>query len=58
MEMVRVVFFFVANFFRLYQLEFELVEIQNRAASSKYWLNLNRNRFNDNRDAKSNKKRK
>ena len=44
---------------RLYQLEFELVEIQHTMHHTKYWLNLNRNRFNDNRDAKAgNKKRK
>ena len=45
--------------FRLYQLEFDLVEVQTRMHHTKYWLNLNRNRFNDNRDAKGgNKKRK
>merc|ERR1712212_1272242 len=42
----------------LYQLEFELVDIQNEMVTTKYWLNTNRKRYNDNADKKQTKKRR
>merc|ERR1711990_1207316 len=41
----------------LYQLEFELVEVQTKTVETKYWLNMARNRFSALRDTKQRKKR-
>ena len=44
--------------FRLYQLEVELIDVQDEMVKTKYWLNTNRKRYNDNADKKQTKKRR
>ena len=44
--------------FRLYQLEVELIDTQDEMVKTKYWLNTNRKRYNDNADKKQTKKRR
>ena len=45
-------------YFRLYQLEVELIDVQDEMVKTKYWLNTNRKRYNDNADKKQTKKRR
>jgi len=42
----------------LYQLEVELIDVQDEMVKTKYWLNTNRKRYNDNADKKQTKKRR
>ena len=55
---IFITYFQLKNLFRLYQLEVELIDVQDEMVKTKYWLNTNRKRYNDNADKKQTKKRR
>ena len=46
-------FILVYFIFRLFQLQSEKLDTEKEFTMNQYWLKLNRNRYNDNRDLKS-----